>query len=92
MVIVAECLEFRHLAIIKAVFGFETLGLIVACPESIGFTPEFLKGEIPLSPQARTLMDSSDVRSGRSTPIISIQDGHQPNSRGLYTHYKDFRH
>ena len=50
----------------------ETLGLIVACPESIGFTPEFLKGEIPLSPQARTLMDSSDVRSGRSTPIISI--------------------
>ena len=32
------------------------------------------------------------MRSGRSTPIVSILNRgweNQPNSRGLYTHYKD---
>lgn len=39
MVIVAGCLEFLHLAS-RPFFGFETFGLLVACPESIGFTPK----------------------------------------------------
>ena len=31
-----------------------------------------------------------DMCQGWSTPIISMGDGHQPNSRGLYIHYKDW--
>ena len=38
----------------------------------------------------------SNVRSGLNSHYFHIiyimGDGHQPNSRGLYAHYKDFRH
>ena len=39
-------------------------------------------------------VETDEMCQGRSTPIISyyfhiLGDGHQPNSRGLYTHYKD---